>query len=92
MTNVEAQRAAQGINEHQAREMANKKLLDEQNALAQDNVPEIPKAEAMRTEERKGRDRHAPRGGGAGAGATEEPGEDEAGGAISADGHLDFLA
>lgn len=91
-TNVEATRMAQGINEQMAREAAAKKLLEDRTALEHENVAEIPKADAMRAEERKGRERKQ---GGQeaenGEAQGEETGQEATGPAISADGHLDFL-
>lgn len=90
--NFEAIREAQGFNDAQIREAGNRKLLQEQNAQQQANVPEIPKTEAMRTEERKGRERGA----GQERRGTQDAGEDEEssqeGPANAADGHLDLLA
>jgi len=91
--NVEALREAQGFNDQVAREAASRKDLQERVAEEQANVPEIPKTDALRTEERKNREQ-AQGQGGQGRGneqANEEP-QEEAGPAITADGHLDFLA
>lgn len=91
--NFEAIREAQGFNDLLAREAAQKRVLDERNAEEQANVPGIPRSEALRTEERKGRggqpgqqeNDHA----GEGSTAEEEAPEPPA---ITADGHLDLLA
>jgi hypothetical protein len=90
--NFEAIREAQGFNDALVREAGNKKLLQEQNALQQDNVPEIPKTEAMRTEERKGRERGSRRERQGARGTEEEAEASQEESASSADGHLDLLA
>jgi hypothetical protein len=54
------------------------------------SVPEIPRTDAMRTEERQGGRRG--QGGGHGAEEPAEAGEAGPGAAVSAEGHLDFLA
>jgi hypothetical protein len=89
-SNVEALRMANGVNELMAREAAAKKLLEDRTNLEHDNVAEIPKADPMRTEERRGRE-----------GRRGEEGQEEAeagngdpeaaGPVISAEGHMDFL-
>lgn len=82
--NLEAVREALGVNEQAAREAARKRVLDERISEDQSNVPEIPKADPMRTEEDSGR-----RGrGGGGKGSSQEPGEK----ANPAESSLDFLA
>jgi len=86
--NLEAMREAQGHNDLQAREAARKKDVDERTTLEHSNVPEIPRADALRTEERKGRDKQRNPGREAGEGEAEE----EAESAKSAEPHLDFLA
>lgn len=90
--NAEAVRTAAEVAGQGQREAALKQGLADRMAEAQDSVPEIPKAEAMKTEERrqsrKGRE-HSGRQSGHGPGeeatGTEGP-------AISAEGHMDFLA
>jgi hypothetical protein len=88
--NLEALREAQGVHELQARDAARRRDVGEQTALEQNNVPLIPKADALRTEERKGRQQQPGQG-------KEEDGEAEADPeateqAIPAVGHLDLLA
>ena len=88
--NLEALREAQGFNDLQARDAARRRDVDEQTALEQNNVPLIPKADALRTEERKGRERQPNQNkdeqeeAGTGPEGTEQ--------AIPAEGHLDLLA
>jgi hypothetical protein len=87
--NLEALREAQGFNDLQARDAARRREVDERATLEQNNVPLIPKADALRTEERRGREQRKRQE------AGEQSAEGEAGGpeeAISAEGHLDFLA
>lgn len=87
--NLEALREAQGFNDLQAREAARRKDVDERTTLEQNNVPLIPQADALRTEERKGRERRP----GQDQGEAPEAGTDaeDADQAIIAEGHLDFL-
>ncbi|BDU73347.1 hypothetical protein [Mesoterricola silvestris] len=89
--NLEALREAQGVHELQARDAAHRRNVDDQMTQEQNNVPLIPKADAMRTEERQGRQQ--PRGKEKGE-SPEEGDERESWGepAIPAEGHLDFLA
>jgi hypothetical protein len=92
--NVEAVRTALEVAGQAQREAAHKQVLADRMAEAQDSVPEIPHAEGMKTEERRqGRKDQEPprRHGAAGAGPQEDRGALE-GAAISADGHMDFLA
>jgi len=89
--NLEALREAQGFNDLLAREAAQKRILDDRTTQEQSNVPEIPRAEGLRAEERKGRQgqRQAPQGG-----EPDEQPEAEAPsprGEISASGGLDLL-
>jgi hypothetical protein len=90
--NMEAMRAAQGVHEGLAREAAQKKVLDDRMTQESNDVAEIPKADALRTEERKGRERQGK--------PKDEEGEEEDGEATGTDGmpqaktaatHLDFL-
>lgn len=92
--NLEALREAQGFNDLQAREAARRKDVDELTAMEQANVPQIPKAEALRTEERKGRERRQGRGHEAGDEVEDEAqGDSEAGiQAKTAEFRLDLLA
>ena len=90
-TNVEAMRMAQGFNEGQVREAMQKKVLDERTTLEQNNVPGIPQADGLKTEERKGRQQQGKAGAGAGEAADEEGLEAGFNPANPADSHLDFL-
>jgi len=88
--NLEALREAQGVHELQARDAARRRDVDEQTALEQNNVPLIPKADALRTEERKGRQQQP--GQGKGEAEEAETGLEEPEQAIPAEGRLDLLA
>lgn len=89
--NLEALREAQGFNDLLVREAVQKRILDDRTAQEQSNVPEIPKAEGMRAEERKGRQgqRQAPED----EGPNERPDAEASsqGGEFSASGGLDLL-
>ncbi|BDU77197.1 hypothetical protein [Mesoterricola sediminis] len=89
--NLEALREAQGFNDLLAREAAHKRILDDRTAQEQNNVPEIPRADALRTEERKGRQgrEDAPEQGEAPEAASGEDLAPER--AIPAEGGLDLL-
>lgn len=89
--NLEALREAQGFNDLLAREAAHKRILDDRTAQEQNNVPEIPKADPLRTEERKGRQGRepSPDQGEAAAEAAEDEVAPER--AIPAEGGLDLL-
>lgn len=90
--NLEALREAQGVHELQARDAARKRDVDEQTTLEQNNVPLIPKADAMRTEERQGRQQQGKEKGE--REAEEEAANGTEGGdqAYFAEGRLDLLA
>jgi hypothetical protein len=91
-TNIEALRMAQGFNDGQARETMQKKVLDERTTLEQNNVPQIPPADNLKAEERKGRDQQEGKGGSENGAGQGEEGTSEGGGpAKPADSHLDFL-
>lgn len=90
---MEGHRQAQEFNEQVQRELGRKRAADERMAEAQEAVPEIAKAGAMRTEERQARrDQHPaqpptrPEDGGAGEAEPESGGSAE-----TAEKHLDFL-
>ena len=94
VSNVEAMRQALDAGDQQTRELSRKRAADDRQAEAGKEVPQIPKAEALRTEERQSRQqRNAP---GRPASSDEEAPEEgspEAGAsANAADSHLDFLA
>lgn len=88
--NLEALREAQGVHELQARDAARRRDVDEQTALEQNNVPLIPKADALRTEERKGRQQQPDQG--KDEAEEAETGLEEPEQAIPAEGRLDLLA
>jgi hypothetical protein len=92
-SHMEGMKQAVDATELVSREAAKKRAADDSVAEAQASVPEIPKAGAMRTEERKGRGQGggqgAPRQGGNTAEETDAAPSEPA---IPADGHLDFLA
>jgi len=88
--NLEALREAQGVHELQARDAARRRDVGEQTALEQNNVPLIPKADALRTEERKGRQQQPDQG--KGEREEQEPDAEDLEPAIPAEGHLDLLA
>lgn len=92
VSGLEALRSAQGFNELAAREIAQKRVLDDRTALEQDNVTEIPKADEMRAEDRHGRNparRDRER---RGAPEEEVPEAEPLRAANPADGRLDLLA
>lgn len=89
--NLEALREAQGVHELQARDAARRRDVGEQTALEQNNVPLIPKADALRTEERKGRQQQQSDQG-KDEGEEKEPDSEGLEQAIYAEGHLDLLA
>jgi hypothetical protein len=91
VSNVEALRQAHDAAEVQQRELSRKQAADDRLAESRSEVPQIPEAQGLRTEERKGQ-----HGGGQGQpGPDGQEGTDEAdpeSKAESADKHLDFLA
>ncbi|MDR3672237.1 MAG: hypothetical protein P4L36_15420 [Holophaga sp.] len=92
--NVEAVRAAAETSGLLQREATHKQVMADRMAEDQASVPEIPRTEAMRTEERKGgaRDQGGRQGPGHGPGETADDQEAAPEGANPAEGHLDFLA
>jgi hypothetical protein len=93
-SNVEALRQAADVAEQLQRELGRKRAADERLAEAQSEVPLIPRAEAMRTEDRRSHEKnegfHPGGSQGEGPGDLEdEPGDDSA---KTADNHLDILA
>ena len=91
--NAEAVRAALEVGEHFQREATHKQIVAERMAEAQAAVPEIPRAEGMKTEERRGRGQGQGQARGrAGAAKAEGQPEDPDDHAESADPHMDFLA
>jgi hypothetical protein len=92
--NVEAVKTAgetSGLLQREAslREASLKQAMADRMAEEQVSVPEIPKTDPLRTEERKGGQRG--QGGQHGSAEPMEP-EDEPEAAKPAEGHLDFLA
>ena len=90
--NLEALREAHGLSEQMAREVAQRKVLQDKTSEAQSNVPEIPKSEALVTEERKGREQQGGQGGHPAGTGGEGQGTGEQESANAADKHLDLLA
>lgn len=91
--NLEAIRAAQDVHEVMVRELAQKRLLEDRMAEERSEVTTIPEAEALRTEERRQRERQArPEAGDAAEEEDEATGTEDAAPAKPADGRLDFLA
>ena len=88
--NLEALREAHGLSEQLARENAQRKVIQDRTTEAQSNVPEIPKSEALVTEERKGREQQPGKGGP--QGGTRGAGKAGADTANAAEPHLDLLA
>lgn len=93
ISNVEAMRQAVDVGEQQTREVSRKQAADARLAEASSEVPQIPEAQALRTEERQGRQHPQghPGAPGEGEGEPEEVSE-AASEANLADRHLDFLA
>ena len=88
--NLEALREAHGVNDQAAREAAQRKALQDRTAEANSNVPEIPKSEALVTEERKGRGQQPGQGNPrSGSGPKGQAGTEPAN---AADAHLDLMA
>jgi len=91
--NAEAFKAAQEVSGQLQREVGQRQAMADRIAEAQGSVPEIPRTDGMKTEERqRGRQ---------GRGREGSPGEARDGGgeaeetpasAITADNHVDFLA
>lgn len=92
--NLEAVRAASEVGGLLQREAGQAQAVAEHMAEAQTSVPEIPKTDAMRTEERQGRSKEGENGSSMDHGEDQEPesGEATASKANPADTHLDFLA
>jgi hypothetical protein len=88
--NVEAVRAAAETSGMMQREATHKQAMVDRMAEDQASVPEIPRTDAMRTEERKGGQRD--QGGRQGSSAGPEDQEEAPEGANPAETHLDFLA
>jgi len=88
--NLEALREAHGLSDQMARETAQRRLIQDRTNEAQSNVPEIPKSEALVTEERQGRGQQP--GQGSQQGGTGGTGEAGTNTANAADSHLDLLA
>jgi hypothetical protein len=91
-SNMEGLRQAHDVAEVQQRELTRKQAAEDRLAESRSEVPQIPEAQGMRTEERKGQ-----HGGGQGQpgsreGSEEADAPDTAGQAESAEKHLDFLA
>jgi hypothetical protein len=93
--NAEAFKAAQEVSGQLQREVGQRQAMADRIAEAQGSVPEIPRTDGMKTEERqRGRQ-------GQGQGREGSPGEGRDGAgqveetpasAITADNHVDFLA
>jgi hypothetical protein len=92
VSNLEALRAAQGVHELAVREAAQKRVFEDTLTLAQTEVPEIPNAEALRTEDKKQRDRRREREGEQGEAGEELAAGEPANPANPAESHLDLLA
>jgi len=88
--NIEAVRMSLEVSEQLQREAARKKAAEDHLAEDQDNVQEIGRSEALRTEERKGRGQQSAEEQG-GEASPEEP-ESAESTPEGAEGHLDFLA
>lgn len=89
--NSEAVRAALEVGEHFQREATHKQIVAERMAEAQASVPEIPRAEGLKTEERHGRQQGQAQERAAKEKTRRNP-EDPEDKAESADTHMDFLA
>lgn len=94
ISNVEAMRQAVDAGEQQTREVSRKQAADARLAEASSEVPQIPEAQGLRTEERQARQHPQGHPGAPGAGEDEpeEAGPEAASEANPADRHLDFLA
>jgi hypothetical protein len=91
--NVESVKTASEVSGLLQREAHQKQAIADRMAEEQASVPEIPRTDAMRTEERRGRKQDQGREGSSrDAGGGEEPDPDESAPANPADPHLDFLA
>jgi hypothetical protein len=90
--NVEAVRTASEVSGLLQREASQQELLVDRMAEAQGSVPEIPRTEGLRAEERQGQGREGGEHPHPHRSAGQEPDADAADTASPAEGHLDFLA
>jgi hypothetical protein len=91
--NVESVRTASEVSGLLQREAHQKQAMVDRMAEEQASVPEIPKTDAMRTEERRGRGQGQGREGSSqDADGGEDPDQPEPAKANPAEPHLDFLA
>ena len=92
-SNMEGLRQAHDMSEQLQREAGRKQAAEDRLAEAKSEVPQIPKAEGLRTEERQGRQGHpGSRGKAPAEDLDEEEEAEDPGAAKSAERHLDFLA
>lgn len=91
--NAEAFKAAQEVSGQLQREVGQRQAMADRIAEAQGSVPEIPRTDGMKTEERqRGRQGRGHEGSPGEARDGEGEAEETPASAITAENHLDFLA